>query len=64
VERILSTRKASSIRLEDLARLHVVRNKALPFIVLRDHSPSATALDSAGLKTRLQPKPQQLGFGF
>jgi putative DNA modification/repair radical SAM protein len=64
VERILSTRRSSAIRLADLARLHVVRNKALPFIVLRDHQPSGAALDSANLRTRLQPKPQQLGFGF
>jgi putative DNA modification/repair radical SAM protein len=64
VERIISTRKASSIRLEDLSRLNVARNKALPFIVLRDHRPSVSALDSAGLRARLQPKPQQLGFGF
>ncbi len=64
VERILSTRRSSSIGFADLARLHVARNKALPFIVLRDHRPSAVTLDSAGLRTRLQPKPQQLGFGF
>ena len=64
VERILSTRRSSSIRLQDLSRLHVARNKALPFIVLRDHRPSATALDSTGLRARLQAKPQQLGFGF
>jgi predicted DNA-binding helix-hairpin-helix protein len=64
VERILSTRRASAIRLADLARLHVARNKALPFIVLRDHRPSSMALDSAGLRARLQQRPQQLGFGF
>jgi putative DNA modification/repair radical SAM protein len=64
VERIISTRKTSSIRLADLSRLNVARNKALPFIVLRDHRPSAAALDSAGLRARLQPKPQQLGFEF
>jgi putative DNA modification/repair radical SAM protein len=64
VERILATRRASSLRLADLARLHVARNKALPFIVLSDYRPSAAMLDSQGLKARLQPKPQQLGFGF
>src|SRR5262249_9525117 len=45
VERILTTRKASAIRLADLARLNVPRNKALPFIVLRDHHPLASMLD-------------------
>jgi putative DNA modification/repair radical SAM protein len=64
VERIISTRKTSSIRLADLSRLNVARNKAMPFIVLRDHRPSDAALDSAGLRARLRPKPQQLGFGF
>jgi putative DNA modification/repair radical SAM protein len=64
VERIIATRQASSLRLADLARLHVARNKALPFIVLKDYRPAAVALDSPGLKARLQPKPQQLGFGF
>jgi putative DNA modification/repair radical SAM protein len=64
VERILTTRRSSAIRLADLARLNVPRNKALPFIVLRDHRPSTAALDSAELRARLQPKPQQLGFGF
>ncbi|WP_316204753.1 MULTISPECIES: putative DNA modification/repair radical SAM protein [unclassified Bradyrhizobium] len=64
VERILTMRRATSIRLADLTRLHVARNKALPFIVLSDHRPSRGLLDAAGLRTRLQPKPQQLGFGF
>jgi len=64
VERILSTRRSTSIRLADLTRLNVARNKALPFIVLRDHRPSGAALDSTSLRARLQPKPQQLGFGF
>jgi putative DNA modification/repair radical SAM protein len=64
VARIIATRRSSSIRLADLSRLHVARNKALPFIVLPDHRPQPSLLDSAGLRTRLQPKPRQLGFGF
>ncbi|MGJ4942756.1 putative DNA modification/repair radical SAM protein [Bradyrhizobium sp. HKCCYLS1011] len=64
VERIIATRRSTSIRLADLARLHVIRNKALPFIVLSDHRPAPATLDAAGLRTRLRPKPQQLGFGF
>jgi predicted DNA-binding helix-hairpin-helix protein len=64
VERIITTRRSSAIRLEDLSRLNVARNKALPFIVLRDHRPSGVTLDSVGLRARLTPKPQQLGFGF
>ena len=34
VDRILATRRITSIRAADLARLHVPRNKVLPFIVL------------------------------
>jgi predicted DNA-binding helix-hairpin-helix protein len=64
VERILATRRLTSIRVADLARLHIPRNKALPFIVLSDHRPSPHLLDAAGLKDRFRPKPAQLGFGF
>ncbi len=48
VDRIITARRVTSIRAADLARLHVPRNKALPFIVLPDHRPSPR-LDSAGL---------------
>jgi putative DNA modification/repair radical SAM protein len=64
VERILSTRRISPIRAADLARLHVPRNKALPFIVLSDHRPATHLLDSARLAERFRPKAEQLGFGF
>ena len=64
VERIITTRRSSAIRLEDLSRLNVARNKALPFIVLSDHRPSPHLLDSAGLAERFRPKATQLGFGF
>jgi putative DNA modification/repair radical SAM protein len=64
VERIITTRRSGAIQLADLVRLNVARNKALPFIVLRDHRPSVSLLDGMGLKATLRPKPQQLGFGF
>jgi len=64
VDRILATRRTTSLRIADLARLHIPRNKALPFIVLGDHRPQPQLLDSAGLAERFKPKPQQLGFGF
>jgi putative DNA modification/repair radical SAM protein len=64
VDRIIATRRVTSIRLADLARLNISRNKALPFIVLSDHRPSPHLLDAAGLKDRFRPKPAQLGFGF
>jgi len=64
VERIIATRRFTSVRSADLARLHVPRNKALPFIVLSDHRPAPHVLDAAGLIERFKPKPTQWGFGF
>src|SRR6201747_3214212 len=64
VDRIIATRRVSSVRSADLARLHIPRNKALPFIVLSDHRPSPHLLDSARLVERFRPKAEQLGFGF
>jgi putative DNA modification/repair radical SAM protein len=64
VERIIATRRVTSIRLADLSRLHVPRSKALPFIVLSDHRPAPHLLESGKLAERLRPKAVQLGFGF
>jgi putative DNA modification/repair radical SAM protein len=64
VDRIIATRRVTSIRAADLARLHIPRNKALPFIVLADHRPARHLLDSAGLAERFEPRATQLGFGF
>jgi len=64
VERIIATRRLTSIRLSDLARLHIPQKKALPFIVLGDHRPAPSLLDAAGLAERFKPKATQLGFGF
>src|SRR5262249_27090951 len=63
VDRILATRRVTSIRIADLARLHIPRNKALPFIVLSDHRPSPHLLDG-NLAQRFKPKARQLGFEF
>jgi putative DNA modification/repair radical SAM protein len=64
VDRIIATRRISSIRVGDLARLHIIRNKALPFIVLPDHRPATHLLDGAHLAARFKPKAMQMGFGF
>ena len=64
VDRIIETRRLTSIRVADLARLHIPRQKALPFIVLSDHRPSPHLLDTANLAQRFKPKAAQLGFGF
>jgi putative DNA modification/repair radical SAM protein len=64
VDRILATRRVTSIGFRDLSRLHIPRNKALPFIVLRDYRPPPPLLDGARLEERFKPKALQLGFGF
>lgn len=64
VDRIIATRRVTSIRAADLARLHIPRNKALPFIVLSDHRPPSHQFDGARFAERFKPKATQLGFGF
>jgi putative DNA modification/repair radical SAM protein len=64
VDRIIATRRVTSIRVADLARLHIPRNKALPFIIVGDHRPPLRQLDDARLAERFKPKAAQLGFGF
>jgi putative DNA modification/repair radical SAM protein len=64
VDRIIATRRVTSIRAADLGRLHIPKQKALPFIVLSDHRPSPHLLDAASLAQRFKPKAAQLGFGF
>ena len=60
VERILSIRRYTRIRLADLARLRVPLQKVRPFLILDDHKPSALLLDSDQLRSRLAPPPEQL----
>ncbi|HVX76737.1 MAG TPA: putative DNA modification/repair radical SAM protein [Bradyrhizobium sp.] len=64
VDRIIATRRLTSIRLADLERLNIPKAKALPFIVLSDHRPQRHILDHAQLAERFKPKAKQLGFGF
>jgi putative DNA modification/repair radical SAM protein len=64
VDRIIATRRLTSIRVEDLARLHIPGKKALPFIMLGNHRPATHLLDSEALAARFKPKAVQMGFGF
>ncbi len=64
VDRIIASRRLTSIRVSDLARLHIPAKKALPFIVLSDHRPASHLLDDAKLAERFRPAAKQLGFGF
>jgi predicted DNA-binding helix-hairpin-helix protein len=64
VDRIIATRRVTTIRAADLGRLHIPAKKALPFIILSDHRPPPHLLDSGALAQRFKPKAAQLGFGF
>jgi len=64
VDRIIATRRHTTIRASDLARLHIPRAKALPFIVLPDHRTSPRQLDDARLIERFRPKATQLQLGL
>ena len=55
---ILKARRHGALRLDDIARLTSSVAKVRPFIVARGWAP-AHALDSAGLRARLAPKPVQ-----
>ena len=58
VDRLITARRHTKLRLDDLARLRVSIPKVAPFITAADHHPG-TQLDDTRLKARLTPKPVQ-----
>jgi putative DNA modification/repair radical SAM protein len=64
VERILSARRFTRLRLTDLVRLRLSMKKLLPFILTEDHHPAKLGLDSDSLRARFLPPPQQLELTF
>ncbi len=63
-KRIVSARRYSALRLEDLVKMRVNIKKCLPFIITSDHQPSRLGLDSDRLRAQFQPKAKQLEFEF
>ena len=61
VNRILSTRRHRSLRYEDLTRIGALMKKAQPFITLQGWTPGKLT-DSAGLRARFAPPPEQLSL--
>jgi predicted DNA-binding helix-hairpin-helix protein len=57
VERVLAARRVRRLCSDDLKRLHVPLGKALPFLVLPDHTPRP--IDDAQVAARLKPAPVQ-----
>ena len=64
VERIVSARRYTRLRLADLIRLRLQMKKLLPFIVTADHHPAKLGLDSDSLRARFLPPPEQLELNF
>jgi len=61
VGRILATRTHRTLRHDDLARMGAAMKKARAFITLKDWTPGALT-DSAGLRARFAPPPEQLSL--
>jgi predicted DNA-binding helix-hairpin-helix protein len=55
VDRIISSRRWRRLRLEDLSRLRISLRRALPFIVVDDHTPTGLGLDAINLRDRIAP---------
>jgi predicted DNA-binding helix-hairpin-helix protein len=56
VDRLLSARRHTRIRSEDLARLRLPLGKLLPFLVTADHQPRGGLLDRADLRRIVAPR--------
>ncbi|MFC3167401.1 putative DNA modification/repair radical SAM protein [Paracoccus fontiphilus] len=59
VTRILAARRNGPVRYADLLRMGAIMSKAQPFVTLPDWHPGALT-DSASLRARFAPKPEQL----
>ena len=57
VDRILSSRRWRRVRMEDLTRLRIPLDRALPFIVVDDHSPRGLP-DAIDLRERIEARSQ------
>jgi len=57
VERILSVRRWRRLRMEDLSRLRIALDRALPFIIVADHSPRGLT-DAVDLRSRIADRSQ------
>jgi putative DNA modification/repair radical SAM protein len=62
VSRILKIRRHHRIRLEDLAKLRVMLNRARWFVTTADHNPNVFLLDAAGLEEKLKPQNRQMSL--
>ena len=61
IDRLLTTRRHTRLRLDDVARIAGSVAKSRAFIVAADWSPGGT-VDSLGLRSALAPQPEQLAL--
>jgi predicted DNA-binding helix-hairpin-helix protein len=59
VDRIIAARRSGILRYGDLVRIGAVMSKAKPFVQFPDWSPGGLT-DSANLRARFTPQPEQL----
>ena len=64
VDRILSARRHTRLRLADLLQLRLPMKKVMPFIITADYTPARAGLDGDALPAVFMPPPQQLEFSF
>lgn len=64
VDRMLQIRRYQKLRLADLIKLKVALNRAKPFIITADYSPSTKLLNPMNLQEKFQPTASQLAFAF
>lgn len=58
VDRIIAARRHRRLRFDDLTRLHIARDRALPFLLVDDYAPGPLALDRVDLRDRLIARTQ------
>ncbi len=63
-QRIVGLRRHHAVRLEDLVKLRVNLKKTLPFMICVNHNPAKLELDSAALRAKFAPPPEQIEMDF
>jgi predicted DNA-binding helix-hairpin-helix protein len=61
VDRIISARRHTTLRLEDVGRVCAGLKRVRPFLIAADWTPGKS-IDSAGLRERLVPQPRQMSL--
>jgi putative DNA modification/repair radical SAM protein len=62
VDQILKIRKFAAVKLQDLVKLRVAMNRALPFLIAADYNSAPVLLDAENLRARFAPPPEQLSL--